>query len=125
MLPIRPRLASVAVAALLLSGCASLSASPDGSAPSPTSSPSSSASSSASPSASEAAQDPDAPTGWGPTVGELEAAQELVSTWSAEQLAGGVIVGRFHGTDPQEPAEMVRRLHLAGVSVTTDNIVDG
>jgi beta-N-acetylhexosaminidase len=36
-----------------------------------------------------------------------------------------VIVGRFHGTDPQEPAEMVRRLHLAGVSVTTDNIVDG
>ena len=47
-----------------------------------------------------------------------------MGTWTPEQLAGGVIVGRFHGTDPAEPADMVRELHLAGVSVTSDNIVD-
>lgn len=68
--------------------------------------------------------DPDTPTSWGPTVGELEDARALVSTWSPAQLAGGVIVGRFHGTDPQEPARMVRELHLAGVSVTGDNVLD-
>ena len=68
--------------------------------------------------------DPDEPLPWGPTVGELEEAQELVAGWTSEQLAGGVIVGRFHGYDPAEPASMVRDLHLAGVSVTGDNVSD-
>lgn len=57
-------------------------------------------------------------------MGELDRARALVATWDPERLAGQVIVGRFHGTDPEEPAAQVRDLHLAGVSVTTDNIVD-
>ena len=73
---------------------------------------------------SEAPVDPDTTTSWGPTVGEIEEARALVAGWTTEQLAGQVIVGRFHGTDPAEPAALVRELHLAGVSITTDNISD-
>ncbi|CAM3930164.1 glycoside hydrolase family 3 protein [Nocardioides zeicaulis] len=125
MLSIRPRLAAIATGLLLVSGCASLGA--DGgeraSTSSSTSSPSASATSSPEPSASPAV-DPDTPTSWGPTVGELEQAQELVSSWSDDRLAGQVIVGRFHGYDPEVPAQMVRDLHLAGVSITADNVTD-
>ena len=126
MLPIRPRLAAIATGVLLVSGCAGLSPTSDDAAPA-TSAPSSSAPTGAASPEAEAeaeAEDPDAPTSWGPTVGELDAARELVSTWTPEQLAGGVIVGRFHGTDPAEPARMVRDLHLAGVSVTGANVAD-
>ncbi|HEX5919496.1 MAG TPA: glycoside hydrolase family 3 N-terminal domain-containing protein, partial [Nocardioides sp.] len=128
MLPIRPRLAVIATGVLLVSGCAGLGQTPDDRAPAP-SSPSSSASTTPGDAASssaqaEATEDPDAPTTWGPTTGELQQAEELVASWSPEQLAGGVIVGRFHGTDPQEPARMVRDLHLAGVSVTGANVLD-
>jgi len=66
----------------------------------------------------------DQPLPWGPTEGELAKATELVSGWSAEQLAGQVIVGRYAGTDPAEAARLVRDLHLAGLSVTGDNVVD-
>ncbi len=128
MLSLRPRLAVIAAGAVLLSGCAGLgSDAGSGDASSASSTPSGSTSET-SPSESatptEAPEDPDTPTSWGPTVGEVEAAQELVRGWTPEQLAGGVIVGRFHGTDPAEPAAMVRDLHLAGVSVTADNVVD-
>lgn len=68
--------------------------------------------------------DPDQPLSWGPTAGELAEARELVSGWTSEQLAGQVIVGRFHGTDPAEAARLVRDLHLAGVSVTSENVTD-
>ena len=87
---------------------------------------SSTASPSQAPSASPTPEevDPDTPLSWGPTVGELADAQEVVSGWTPEQLAGGVIVGRFHGTDPEVPAAMVRDLHLAGVSVTSANVAD-
>lgn len=68
--------------------------------------------------------DPDQPLPWGPTAGELAEARELVSGWTSEQLAGQVIVGRFHGTDPAEAARLVRDLHLAGVSVTSENVTD-
>lgn len=68
--------------------------------------------------------DPDEELGWGPTAGELAQAQQLVATWTPEQLAGQVIVGRFHGSDPSIPAELVEDLHLGGVSITTGNIVD-
>ena len=71
-----------------------------------------------------AAGDPDAPTGWGPTVGELAEAERLVAGWSAEELAGQVVVGRYHGTDPAEAAAMVRDLRLAGLSVTAENVAD-
>lgn len=117
----------IATGVLLVSGCAGLGSTPDDAAPA-TSTPTSSASTTepgdpASPEA-EVSEDPDTPTSWGPTVGEVEEARELAATWTPEQLAGGVIVGRFHGTDPAEPARMVRELHLAGVSVTGANVVD-
>ena len=67
---------------------------------------------------------PDQPLAWGPTEGELAEARELVSGWSAEQLAGQVIVGRFHGNDPAEAGRLVRDLHLAGLSVTSENVTD-
>lgn len=68
--------------------------------------------------------DPDTPLAWGPTAGELARARELVAGWSPERLAGQVIVGRFHGTDPEVAASMVRDLHLAGVSVQSTNASD-
>jgi beta-N-acetylhexosaminidase len=111
----------IAAGVLLVSGCGSLGSAQDAAAPATSAS---SSPTSGTPTATEAPDDPDTPSSWGPTVGEIEAAQELVSTWTPEQLAGGVIVGRFHGTDPAEPAQMVRDLHLAGVSVTADNVVD-
>lgn len=61
---------------------------------------------------------------WGPTEAELARARELAQDWSAEQLAGQVIVGRYHSTDPEEAAALVRDLHLAGVCVTSTNVVD-
>ena len=124
MLPTRPRLAVIAAGILVVSGCASLGQGPDDAAPATSSA---SAGRPASPSASveaEAPEDPDTPSSWGPTLGEIEEARALVATWTPEQLAGGVIVGRFHGYDPEEPAAMVRDLHLAGVSVTSDNVTD-
>lgn len=128
---IRPRLAVVAAAALLVSGCAGLGASSDdGAARSQDSAaagrtPSTGADTAPGAGASSGAEvDPDTPTSWGPTVGELEQARELVATWTPDQLAGGVIVGRYHGTDPAEPARLVRELHLAGMSVTSDNVLD-
>ena len=120
-------MAVIAAAVLLVSGCASLGSDPDDTAPGTSSSSSSSSSNpsaTSEPTATERPENPDTPSSWGPTLGEIEEAAELVGSWTPEQLAGQVIVGRFHGTDPQEPARMVRDLHLAGVSVTTDNIVD-
>ncbi|TQL69147.1 beta-N-acetylhexosaminidase [Nocardioides albertanoniae] len=64
------------------------------------------------------------PLPWGPTRGELATARDLVKDWDDDRLAGQVIVGRFHGTDPAKAAKMVRKLHLAGVSVTGENVVD-
>ncbi len=61
---------------------------------------------------------------WGPTPQEVEQASRIVADWTPEQLAGQVIVGRYHSTDPEVPAQMVRELHLAGVSVTNGNVLD-
>lgn len=68
--------------------------------------------------------DPDTPLPWGPTAGELAEAQEVVAGMDDAELAGQVIVGRYAGTDPAVPADLVRDLHLAGVCVTADNVVD-
>jgi beta-N-acetylhexosaminidase len=108
------------LAAVLLAGCSAQDGT-DG-AGTPAQESTASGSSEQSPSAPE--PDPDEALAWGPTVGELEEAQELVAGWTPDQLAGGVIVGRFHGYEPTEPASMVRDLHLAGVSVTGDNVSD-
>jgi beta-N-acetylhexosaminidase len=125
----RPRLlrttaATLAATVLLVAGCTPAQdepgAEPAGSDPSRAG-----ASAQAGGSAGEAAPtDPDEPLGWGPTVGELAEARELVASYSSEQLAGQVIVGRYAGTDPEVPAQLVRDLHLAGVCVTADNVLD-
>jgi beta-N-acetylhexosaminidase len=70
------------------------------------------------------AQTSNQPMSWGPTPAELEKATEMVAGWEPERLAGQVIVGRYYGTTPEEAAGLVRDLHLAGVSVGADNIVD-
>lgn len=72
----------------------------------------------------EPTTDPDTPTSWGPTEGELAEGAAIVADWSAERLAGQVIVGRYAGTDPAVPAQLVRDLNLAGVSVTSSNVTD-
>lgn len=74
--------------------------------------------------ASENSVDPSTPLGWGPTVGELQEAQEIAAAMSSEQLAGQVIVGRYLGSDPDEVATMLRKHHLAGISITNGNVVD-
>ncbi len=77
-----------------------------------------------SPSPATPTADPDTPTGWGPTLGELEDAQASAAVMSPSRLAGSVIVGRFRGTDPALAAETVRSLHLAGLSITSENVTD-
>lgn len=120
MRAIRPRLAVLAAGVLLATGCAAVGSDGEGGPATSSASPTPSSE----PTATETPDDPDTPTSWGPTLGEVEEAQQLVSTWTPDQLAGQVIVGRFHGTDPEEPAAMVRDLHLAGVSITADNVTD-
>lgn len=66
----------------------------------------------------------DTETSWGPTVGELDTAAALVAGLGDAELAGQVIVGRYAGTDPAVAADLVADLHLAGVSVTGDNVLD-
>ncbi len=72
----------------------------------------------------EPSTDPDTPTSWGPTEGELAQAREVVAEWGPDRLAGQVIVGRYDGVDPAVPARLVRDLHLAGVAVTSGNVTD-
>ncbi|WP_246210010.1 glycoside hydrolase family 3 N-terminal domain-containing protein [Nocardioides piscis] len=112
---LRAALTVPVVAVGVLMGC---TATPD---PTPAGTGSTSPSSSAT--ASETA-DPQSPTGWGPTVGELAEAESIVAAMSVEQLAGQVIVGRYLGSDPAGVATMLREHHLAGVSITNGNVVD-
>lgn len=62
------------------------------------------------------------PLPWGPMPKDLADAADLVATWTPEQLAGGVTVARYGGTDPGTPASLVKELHLAGVIVMGDNV---
>ena len=110
--------AVLTVVACLVAGCSSQADAPDGRADEPT------VASSPAQAPAETPVDPDTPLGWGPTVGELEQAQAIVADMSSEQLAGQVIVGRYLGTDPTEVATMLREQHLAGISITSGNVVD-
>ena len=80
--------------------------------------------STADPAASGSPVPSDDPLPWGPTEAELAQAQEIVRSMSAAELAGQVIVGRWHGSDPATAAGMVEDHHLAGVQLTGDNVVD-
>ena len=119
-LPLLTTATALTAGVLLIGGCAAT--------PEPEQAPSTSRTSSPAPDAESPepseTTDPDTPLGWGPTAGELEEAQALVADWTPEQLAGQVIVGRYHGSDPVAVAALVREHHLAGVSVTSGNIVD-
>lgn len=110
----RPLVPLLCAAAVLLSACG-------GGDPAPTASSSRSSTSGAA--TSEPSPTPSA-LPWGPTEDELAAAQGTVAAWTPEQLAGGVLVPRYDGTDPQAPAALVRELHAAGVIVMGDNVVD-
>lgn len=115
---------------LLLTACGAPSGdapdAPDGAAPSSSSEsvePSTEPSTGATPDV-DPDVDPDTPTGWGPTEGDLVEARETVAAMSDAQLAGQVVVGRFQGTSPSEAAALVRDHHLAGLSVTSENLTD-
>jgi beta-N-acetylhexosaminidase len=59
-------------------------------------------------------------TGWGPSLAEIDRARTLVGRLSLRQRAGQVIVASYSGTAP--PTSMVRRLHLGGVIVFSENV---
>ncbi|MPV88748.1 hypothetical protein GB882_08720, partial [Georgenia ruanii] len=59
---------------------------------------------------------------WGPSPAEVDAATRTAAAMSPEAVAGQVIVGRLHGTDPREAAELVTDLHLAGVMITGSSV---
>lgn len=120
-------LAAVLVAALTLPGCAVLgdrseSADGDGSAtqaPSPAapSVPSDGAAVTPSPSL-----DPAAPTGWGPTAGELDQATSLVAAMTLEEQVATVLMPGFWGYAGDRPtaAEVAQNQVMHGA----DSIVD-
>jgi beta-N-acetylhexosaminidase len=109
-------LAAVVTAALLTASCVGgPTGGPAGEAP---------RSNGSAPTAAGTAVPSDDPLPWGPTEAELAQAQEIVQSMSAAELAGQVIVGRWHGTDPATAADMVETHHLAGVQLTGDNIAD-
>jgi beta-N-acetylhexosaminidase len=59
-------------------------------------------------------------TGWGPSAQEIARARTLVGRLSLKERAGQVIVASYAGTRP--PVSMVRRLHLGGVIVFSENV---
>ena len=119
-----PILVVVVVLVLALGGGAAFALIGGGNAPAPTQRSAGATTDSTSAPSSTPAPDPNTPTGWGPTVGELQAAHDLVSTWTPSRLAGQVIVGRYNGYDPAVVGDLVKRLHLAGVCVTSENVTD-
>ena len=67
------------------------------------------------PSSATPTTDPDTPTGWGPTVGEVTEATTLVSTYDDAALAAAVLMPGFWGYDGRSPsaaeAEANRTMH--------------
>jgi beta-N-acetylhexosaminidase len=65
--------------------------------------------------------DPDAPTGWGPTEGELATARDRVSAMSVEQQVATVLMPGFWGYDGQAPsaaeAAQNQRMHRLDAAV--------
>ncbi|WP_022871780.1 glycoside hydrolase family 3 N-terminal domain-containing protein [Nesterenkonia alba] len=61
----------------------------------------------------------------GPDENHRDAAAEIVSELSLDQMAGQVIVGEYHTTDSSEAAELVEQLHLAGMIVMGENVPTG
>ena len=100
--------AALAAAAL----CAACTSSVPAAGPNPTTA-TSAPTSTPSPSAAPEPENP-----WGPTAAEVAAATADAAELSDEEVAGQVIVGRLHGTDPATAEQLVADLHLAGVMIT-------
>ncbi len=123
--------AGAVLTALALSACAGgavasgSSAGPSSPADTPADTATGSDRSGTAPASADLAGASPSPSGqWGPTPAELAAARQQVAVWTPQQLAGQVIVGRFHGTDAKSAARLVGELHLAGISLTGSNIED-
>lgn len=66
--------------------------------------------------------DPDAPTGWGPTEGELARARDLVASMSVAEQASTVLMPGFWGYDGRHPtpAEATANQAMHGVGSATE-----
>jgi beta-N-acetylhexosaminidase len=113
-------LAAAVGLALVLSACTGSS---DGSGPAPAAAAGSptAGSSTASPTA-----DPDAPTGWGPTQGELARARDVVAAMSTGDKASTVLMPGFWGYDGDQPtaAEAARNQVMHGVDSADEALAD-
>jgi beta-N-acetylhexosaminidase len=66
--------------------------------------------------------DPDTPSGWGPTVGELEQARTLVDGMTTRERVATVLMPGFWGYDGQQPtpAEAARNQEMHAVDAPAD-----
>ncbi len=106
--------AAAAALALVLTACSASSGGPaaPGAASGPAAGPAAS-----SPAGSTPPADPDAPSGWGPTEGELAQARDLVAGLSTGEKASTVLMPGFWGYDAERPtaAEEQRNQVMHGV----------
>ncbi|WP_218222003.1 glycoside hydrolase family 3 N-terminal domain-containing protein [Nesterenkonia sp. Act20] len=61
----------------------------------------------------------------GPGEEHRQRAEEIVAEYSAEELAGSVLVGEFASTDAAPMAALIEELHLAGSIIMGDNVPRG
>ena len=66
--------------------------------------------------------DPNEPSGWGPTVGEVDRARDLAATMTTEALVATVLMPGFWGYDGEQPApaEAARNRQMHGVDSPVD-----
>ncbi len=114
--------AVAAVAAVGLSACAGGSGAPAAGSGTGTGSPAVSAS----PAGPTRAADPDAPSSWGPTLGELARARDLVGAMTTRERASTVLMPGFWGYDPDSPtaAEAQRNEAMHGVDTATEALAE-
>jgi beta-N-acetylhexosaminidase len=106
--------------ALALTAC---SGSSDGAGPAPVATSASPATGTATP---DEPADPGAPTGWGPTEGELAQARDLVAAMSTGDKASTVLMPGFWGYDAHDPtaAEAARNQVMHGVGSAEEALTD-
>lgn len=108
------------LAALLVSGCATSGEEGSAGKPGAVRTPAK-ASASASPAATV---DPDAPSGWGPTEGELAQARNLVDSMSEQERVSQVLMPAFWGfsADRVSPSEAARNADSHGVDTAAEAV---
>jgi beta-N-acetylhexosaminidase len=109
--------------ALALAGC---NGSSDGAPPAPAAATAPSDSPAAGTATPSEPADPDAPTSWGPTVGELAQARDLVAGMSTGDKASTVLMPGFWGYDAQDPtaAEAARNQVMHGVDSADEALAE-